>query len=539
MRFARIALDEARGAILAHTLRLPGGVLKKGRRLGDEELQALRAAGHAAVMAAVLDADDTGEDQAAARLAAAVAGPHLAADAAATGRCNLRATTAGLLRVDPARVDRLNGLDEAITLATLPPYATVAAGDLAATVKIIPYALPRALVEAGCAIAAGPPLLEVAAFGHHEAGLVLTRVADMPESLLDQPSHTLRARLSAAGSRLADEIRCPHEESAVEAALRRLLAAGRSPILLLGASAIADRHDVIPTALEHAGGVVEHLGMPVDPGNLLMLGRHGATPVLGVPGCARSLRPSGFDQVLGRVLAGIAVGARDLMAMGVGGLLKDVPERPHPRAAAVERAAPRVAAVVLAAGLSRRMGENKLLVEIDGRPMIARVVDALADAPLSSVNVVLGHDAARVRAALAGRAVHFVECADYARGLSASLRAGIAAVEGAGVDAALVCLGDMPWVSAAHVRALVDAFDAAAGRAVCVPCFAGKRGNPVLWAARFFPEMQALTGDTGARELLERHAELVWPVEVGDAAVILDIDTHEALERFTGGGHVA
>jgi molybdenum cofactor cytidylyltransferase len=196
-----------------------------------------------------------------------------------------------------------------------------------------------------------------------------------------------------------------------------------------------------------------------------------------------------------------------------------------------------VAAVVLAAGLSRRMGENKLLVPIDGTPMIARVDDALAASPVASVSVVLGHDAARVRAALDGRSVQFVECADYADGLSASLRAGISSIEGA--DAALVCLGDMPWVAPAHVRAVIDAFDPAAGRAVCVPFFAGKRGNPVLWAARYFPEMQALSGDVGARELLERHAEAVFPVEVGDAAVTLDIDTREALARLTGGKHGA
>jgi molybdenum cofactor cytidylyltransferase len=541
MRFARLALDGAEGAILAHTLRLPGKVLKKGRRLTVEDLRALAAAGHREVMAALLEAGDLGEDEAAARIAAAVAGPGVAPAPASTGRCNLHARAAGLALVDAARVDQLNALDESVTVATVAPFAVAAAGDLVATVKIIPFAARGEVVEACAAVGA---CVRVAAFRPHQAGLVSTRLAEMPESQLEQASRSLGARLAAAGSVLAEELRCAHDERAVAEAIARLAAAGRAPILLLGASAIVDRHDVLPAALERAGGVVEHLGMPVDPGNLLMLGRLGAVPVVGVPGCARSLRPSGFDWVLQRLLAGIAVTPRDLQAMGVGGLLKDVPERPHPRSPRVDKRGARVAAVVLAAGLSRRMGENKLLVAVEGMPMVARVVDALAAAPLDEVVVVVGHEAARVRAAveplIGGRRVRFVECADYEAGLSASLRAGIASVMDRAVDGALVCLGDMPWISAAHVAALVDAFDPASGRAICVPFYAGKRGNPVLWAARYFAEMQALTGDVGAKELLERHAEAVWPVEMADAAVTLDIDTREALDALTGGKpHVA
>jgi molybdenum cofactor cytidylyltransferase len=524
MKFGRLPLAEAAGAVLAHTLRLPGQVLKKGRLLGAAELEALRAAGHADVVAARLEAGDVAEDEAAARVARAVAGRNVSVAEAFTGRCNLFAAARGLLVVDGARVDALNAIDEALTVATAAPHARVERGEMVATVKLITFAAPRAVVEAGAAVG---PLVSVAALRPRAVGLVLTRLGEMDERHLDVPAGTLRTRVAALGGRVERELRTAHDEEAVAAAIRELLAARLSPILVMGASAPTDRDDVVPAAVVRAGGVVEHLGMPVDPGNLLVLGRHGQTPVIGVPGCARSLKPSGFDWVLERLCAGLDVSGADLAAMGVGGLLKEIPGRPQPRAPAAPVAAKRVGAIVLAAGLSRRMGANKLLMPVAGVSMVARAVDALVASPARPIVVVVGHQAAEVRAALAGRAVTFVANPDYAAGLSTSLRAGVAAL--ADVDGAVVCLGDMPWVRAEHVRALVDAFDPAAGRTICVPVHQGKRGNPVLIGARHFPALGRLTGDVGARALIEEHADEVCAVPVADGGVTLDVDTREAL----------
>lgn len=189
----------------------------------------------------------------------------------------------------------------------------------------------------------------------------------------------------------------------------------------------------------------------------------------------------------------------------------------------------RVGAVVLAAGFSRRMGEaNKLLAPVDGAPMIARCVDAVLASRARPVVVVTGHEAARVREALAGRALRFAHNAEPAAGLSASLRTGIAALGGE-VDGAAVCLGDMPWVRTDHIEALIAAFEASGGRSICVPTFGGMRGHPVLWPARHFSEISALTGDRGARALLDAHAGEVCYVPVADAGVTLDVDTPDAL----------
>jgi molybdenum cofactor cytidylyltransferase len=378
----------------------------------------------------------------------------------------------------------------------------------------------------------------VAALRPLAAALIQTELPGIKRSVLDNTVRAIRARLEHLDSRLAEECRRAHDTAAVAGAIADMVAVGHDLVLVSGASAIVDRRDVIPAALARAGGVVEHFGMPVDPGNLLLLGRVGAVPVVGLPGCARSPKPNGFDWVLQRLAAGLPVAAPDVMSMGAGGLLKEIASRPLPRAAATaaprEAApprAPRIAVLVLAAGQSRRMGRvNKLVAEVDGVPMVRRVVDAALAAQADAVTVVTGHQAARVRAALAGRPVAFAHNPDYPEGLSTSLKRGLAALP-SDIDGVVVCLGDMPRVTAEQIDRLIAAFDSLEGRAICVPTARGKRGNPVLWAARFIPEMLALKGDVGAKHLIGEYPELVVEVAMADDGVLVDVDTPEALAR--------
>ncbi|HKA90382.1 MAG TPA: molybdopterin-binding/glycosyltransferase family 2 protein [Haliangiales bacterium] len=530
MKFGRVPVAEAVGAILAHTLRAGGAVLKKGRPISAADAERLAAAGHVEVVCARLEPGDVPEDQAAARVAAAVAGAGVAAAAPATGRANVFAGAAGVLRVDAAGVDAVNLIDETLTVATLPAWARVEAGDMVATVKVIPYGVAEEVVARAVAVG---PLVSVAAFRRERVGLVLTRLPGTAEMVLDRAAASQRERVVRIGGSVVGEVRTAHDEGAVADALATLVE-DCSLILVLGASAIADRADVVPAAIVRAGGTVDQVGMPVDPGNLLCLGRRGAVPIVGVPGCARSLRPSGFDWVLERVCAGLPVSARDLMTMGVGGLLVEAPSRPQPRLGPeAEPHAPTIAAVVLAAGRSSRMGENKLLLPFGGKPIVARVVDEVLASRVRQVIVVVGHQAAEVRAALAGRRVTFAENPDYAGGLSTSLRRGLAAV-GEDVDGAVICLGDMPLVKRADIDALVAAFDPEGDHTIYVPTFERKRGNPILWARRHFAEMSALAGDAGAKSLLDQHADAVTLVPVADPGVTVDVDTPEALRALRG-----
>ena len=259
-----------------------------------------------------------------------------------------------------------------------------------------------------------------------------------------------------------------------------------------------------------------------------MLGHVDATPVLILPGCARSPKLNGFDWVLQRLAAGIPVTRVDIMRLGVGGLLVDTPARPLPRDQAVRAPAPhkpKIAAVILAAGQSRRMGgDNKLLRPVDGVPLIRHTVETVLASAARPVVVVTGHEAAIVRGLLDGMPILFVHNPRYADGLSTSLRAGLDALP-EDVDAALVSLGDMPAITAAHIEALIAGFDPEGGKAIGVPTHAAKRGNPTLWARSLFNDMRQVAGDVGARHLIGANESLVYEVEFGDTAVLTDLDT--------------
>jgi molybdenum cofactor cytidylyltransferase len=281
--------------------------------------------------------------------------------------------------------------------------------------------------------------------------------------------------------------------------------------------------------------------MPVDPGNLLLVGKIDGKPLLGAPGCARSPKENGFDWVLQRIFAGQRVTARDVMGMGVGGLLKEIELRPLPRAEAprtptspiAPRRARQVCAIVLAAGRSRRMAPlNKLLVaDQKGLPMISRVVDNVLASRARPVIVVTGHERDRVEEALAGRGVIFAHADDYAEGLSASLKAGLRAVP-PDAEGLLVCLGDMPLVTGEMIDRLLSHFDPEEGRAIVQPTFRGKQGNPMLWSREFLEPMLAISGDIGARHLAAKHAERLVEVEMADDAVLRDFDTTDALKTL-------
>jgi molybdenum cofactor cytidylyltransferase len=534
MEFDYVAIADALGAILAHGLRAGGKRFKKGRVLSDADLGEIARAGIAQLAVARMGESDIGEDEAATRVAALCGGADVRTGAAFTGRVNLYARADGLVLIDGETIAAINQLDEAVTVATVPPYARVAKGQMLATIKIIPFAAPRAAVEAAERILdeAGAPV-RVQAFAPHRAALISTALPDTKPSLLDKNRAALGDRLAAVGSQIVFERRIAHETEVLAAALDEAARSGADPILVFGASAITDRRDVIPAAIAAAGGAVVHFGMPVDPGNLLLLGRLAGKTVIGLPSCARSPKLNGFDFVLWRVLAGLPVGRAELAGMGVGGLLTEIPTRPQPRDERTIEAPrlPRIGAVVLAAGLSSRMGDNKLLTPVGGKPMVRHAVEAALASAAAPVVVVTGHAGGAVREALAPLAVTFVDNPDFSKGLSTSLKRGLSALPD-DVDGAVIVLGDMPGVTGALIDTLIAAFDPSEDRAICVAARGGKRGNPVLWARRFFPEMLAIEGDVGARQLMVQYGEMVCEVEAADDAPLTDIDTPQALEAY-------
>jgi len=530
MHFAEMPLDQAAGAILAHSVRHETGTFKKGRILDAADLAVLEESGINRVFAARLDAGDVAEDEAAGRVAKALAGPGAKPQEPFTGRANVHAASSGVALIDAERIRALNRLHESLTVATVGPFEIVEARQMLATVKVIPFAVPAPVLEQALALIAEEPLVTLAPFVAHQAGLVITVLPQSKRQLLAKTKAAMEQRLEALGSRLGAVEEVSHSIDGVGQAVRRLLASGHAPILIFGASAIVDRGDVVPQGLVAAGGDIVHLGMPVDPGNLLLLGRAGEIPVIGVPSCARSPKLNGFDWVLARTLANLELTAQDIMDMGAGGLLMEIPTRPLPRElnAPYVAKAPSVAAIVLAAGRSSRMGgPNKLLAPVSGVAMVRRVAQTALASAASPVIVVTGHQSGEVEAALAGLDVTIVHNPDFADGLAGSLRTGLLALPPES-EAFVVCLADMPLIEPTHIDKLIAAFDATEGRAICVPVHAGRRGNPVLWSRRFIPEMLELEGDEGARRLLEAHAGAVAEVPVASDAIFADFDTREA-----------
>ncbi|MEP1327503.1 molybdopterin-binding protein [Pseudophaeobacter sp.] len=331
MIFGTVPLAEAEGAILAHSLRASTGKIPKGSYLTAADLTALAQAGFEAVTVARLEANDQHEDAAALALAQALvsdeAGQNIRISGAGAGRVNLYARSCGIVRLDPHALNAVNAADPMITIATVPDYHRVDRDGMLATIKIISYGVPEtALWQAGAGASGSiwvqPPV-------YKSATLIETKVTD--ETPPDKGRRAMGGRLQRMGLDLSPRVIVPHREADLADALTK---APGEVLLILTGSATSDPADVAPSALRQAGGTVTRFGMPVDPGNLLFLGDFGEKPVIGLPGCARSPALNGADWVLERVLCAEPVTAADIAAMGVGGLLKEIPTRPMPRAKA-------------------------------------------------------------------------------------------------------------------------------------------------------------------------------------------------------------
>lgn len=326
MKFGAIPVGEAEGAILAHSLALSKGRLRKGQVLEPEHITALQEAGHDRVVVARLEPGDLHEDAAALRIAQALidgAGPGVRLSQPGKGRVNVVADCPGVVVMEEDRLRALNRVNPLITMATVPPWQQMRTGGMIATVKIIPYGVPEADVHEAAERGRGALGLKPSVIDH--AALIITEIAG---GAGEKGREAIEGRLDALNVSLDEVILVPHEIGA----LSKALAGVKSElILILTGSATSDLEDVGPEAVRVAGGTVERFGMPVDPGNLLFLGQLGGEPVIGLPGCVRSPALNGADWVLSRVVCGVDVDSSDIADMAVGGLLKEIPTRPMPR----------------------------------------------------------------------------------------------------------------------------------------------------------------------------------------------------------------
>jgi molybdenum cofactor cytidylyltransferase len=336
MKFGPIPLDQAEGKILAHNIahRSRPGTLRKGKTIDAADVSVLASEGYSAVYAVELEEDDVDEDHAARRVAEAAAAGccGLVIQGPSDGRVNLAAAVSGVLRVDPARLEQVNRC-EGVTFATLRSYRLVRPGQVVATIKIIPYALPVGVLERAEQAARGDaPLLWVSELKARAVGLLLSGLPAAAGRVVRSFEAPLRKRIESWGSQLMQvdyvALNGNRDEVDLAAALCQQIERGCELVVLAGETSIMDRNDVAPRAVIQAGGQVLSVGAPVEPGNLLMLAQLEGVPVVGLPGCARSPKENVVDWVLPVLLAGDPLDAVDVAGMGYGGLMEDDPQEP-------------------------------------------------------------------------------------------------------------------------------------------------------------------------------------------------------------------
>ena len=333
MLFGAVAVTEAIGAILAHKILDANGklLLNKGRILTKEDIEKLLAHHYEVVIVAQLEANDIHEDEAAERIGIALAGEGIRVRAPGVGRANLTALERGPLRINVPLLERLNDIHDGITVSTLREHTLVEPGDLVALVKIIPFGVPNARVADVERLAAdATPIIRIRPLKKSKVGLIISGPEQGKDKLIGGFYPPALQRIERLGSELSAPIYVQHTAPALAKVIRENLAA-HDLILIASISAIIDIEDVVPSALRLAGGSVTQHGVPVDPGTLLMLGYVDDVPIVGAPGCIKSPKTNVIDWILPRLLAGERLTRSDLVAMGHGGLLQDILERPMPR----------------------------------------------------------------------------------------------------------------------------------------------------------------------------------------------------------------
>ena len=518
MRRFDCPVDEAEGSLLAQAQQVAGRRLEKGRVIDRQIIAELQKQGLNSVPVFQPAIDDSLENPASDLVAARMAAAHTRNLPARHGRALICASVDGLIEYQPRTLIQANRKHPDFLFAAQLPGSAVCRDMPCASVKTVPLALSSTAAHA--AAAAAPPI-EVTPFQPRTTALLQTFCHPPRPDLLTKGTKIFSARLARFGSKLAHDLRCEHNRNSIAQALNTI--SDCELILVLGPHSASDPNDVVPAALLAAGGSIGSFGLPFEPGHLLILGQLKGAQVMIMPSSARSARRGSYDVVLERLHAGWPIDADSLASLGVGGLAAglgtDRPGRPR-----------KLAGILLAAGLSRRMGGvNKLLAQHGSSQLVelpAQVLRQAVDAGLlSEAFAVVGHEADRVAAVLNKCGLKTLENPAYAEGLASTLRCALAALP-IDIDGLLVMLGDMPSVRLADIKALVRAFDPRTGSTIVVASHHGKRGNPVIIGERHFIELHDLEGDVGARGILATNA--VTEVAAGPG-VLRDIDLPEDL----------
>lgn len=542
MRFENVRTTDAIGTVLGHTHRLRIAQttdketekettqrLSKGTLLNAKHIDMLLQAGVDSVMVAVLETDDVLENVAVERLALLFRDSGVGVESSRQGRCNLYALHRGVLDYDVSLIHRLNALDWRVGMA-IEHGGVVEAGTVFASIKVIPYAVPRTVLDAWESALKSERGVEIYPLHRRHVALVVSQSSEQASSI-QRIVDVHRSRIEGLGSQIDRVYRCEHTVESIAQSLQSMVMEVWDLVLFYGETAVVDIDDVLPLAIRSVGGEVERVGMPVEPGNMLLLGSIQKRPIVGVPRCAQHIQQSGLDLVLARALSGAPLSSLDIARLGVGGYLKrnDSPIVPKERRHTI-------GAVVLMAGLSSRMkGANKLSMSIpkpdgDGNTTVSvQTVQRVLSAGYAPVVVVTGYQEREIRALLQGLPVRFVHNPAFADGMGTSIAKAFSVLSG--WDAGLLALGDMPFVSPTILKEMYQR-STEYPEHIVVPMHKARRGHPIIFPSALFAELQQCTGDVGARSVLQNHQDIIERVNVSDMSIFWDVDTEDLLRRY-------
>ncbi len=541
MKIQSLGPRESIGLVLAQTYNLPSKTISKGTFITNEIFAYFKTENVRTILCAVPEEDDIHEDEAAEAISNAIDKNQMYAERASTGRVNFKSNSLCLVRYERDFIREVNLVDESIAFSIVEHNQLIAKNDLIATLKIIPFFTKKKYVNQVIKILAKDEIFKIHSLKKKEVTLIQTCFEWQRKSIFTATSNVTRSRLEALGCPLKKETLIPHNHKSLCSEIESSIDSGAQVLLISGASAITDRSDYIPKAILAVGGEIIQFGLPVDPGNLLLIGQIGSTTIIGMPGCARSPKLNGFDWVLQLLMANIPINKAELADMGAGGLLMEIASRPLPRALAksVKKREKKIMGVILAAGNSTRMGkDNKLLRNIGDASLVRNTAIEMLKSDLDSCSIVLGYQADKIAEAIKDLNLNLILNPLWEEGQGSSLKAAVNTLDTTYSDV-LIMLGDLPGVTSKHINTIIEEHLLTDNRKskITIPSFNGKKGNPVIWGRSFFPDLSNLQGDVGGRALFSQHPAAINLLDMDDPAVVTDTDTPEDFENFLNDNH--
>ena len=529
MKIFEKSIQKTFGYLLMHSVFLKDGRIRKGKIIDQDDIRMMEKSNISKVYVGEFEEGDISENSASSLIAKAIAKSQFSISPTLSGKTNITSTADGLIEIDEEKVTKLNSLSPNIAVSTLNNHDVVYRGDHIISIKIISYVISSSDLKKIINFLKKNKIIKLKNFTSMRFGVIYTTAKNEKRSLVEKTKKSIKSRISDYNSTIMHESVIPHDYGSLKAKIEQLIESDINCILLFLSTSITDVNDIVPSVINNLGGAVKSFGMPVDPGNLTLSGKINEVDIIAAAGSARSDTLNGLDWHLNCIHANIAVTQAMVNSLGVGGLLKDIDFAVKRKRVSktIDTKKSNIAAVVLCAGESKRMGsKNKLLLKVEGKTLIKNYIDNISKSNVSEIVIVTGHQSSEIEKELDGYDLKFIYNEKYREGMSTSLNTGINSLS-KNINAAIICLPDMPMIGIYEINKLIEYYNPKIGHEICVATYNDQRGNPVLWDKKYFKKLMQITGDKGGRYLLPKFLDKSVEVKLGEA-VAFDVDNESS-----------